>query len=280
MIKLTREQLIAGAMSIASDERHQHGTPRIVEPSLTGGWRAEWGEWGNLTGWLDLKDGDVVIRALILAVLGGSEATHEGASPDDAEQEILERFRSSIAGEAYSKAWEVVAAGSESILAADPHALDALQLVAKAAEDGLAIAQQYLKTKRGAVVEFADVPAGSSQSRPHGLAWKGDPTMPDEIHRNTDAPFTVSADETNITVTNKSATTASICVLCMVHPEARLDQDSEQSECQCFGFGTGYMGNDEHWCYWPADYPDEGSSGPFDSREDAAAHAAEGHECP
>lgn len=53
----------------------------------------------------------------------------------------------------------------------------------------------------------------------------------------------------------------------------------EVCKCECWIFGTGYMGNEAHWCYWPADYPDEGSAGPFDSRKEAEAAAFDGHEC-
>lgn len=83
MIKLTREQLIAGAVSIASGNLFQSTTQRIIEPSATGGWRAEWGDPPGSAGSQDIEDGDVVIRALILAVLGGSEATHQVASPNE-----------------------------------------------------------------------------------------------------------------------------------------------------------------------------------------------------
>lgn len=40
----------------------------------------------------------------------------------------------------------------------------------------------------------------------------------------------------------------------------------------------GYMGTDA-WCYWAEEYPDEGSCGPFETREEAVRHArAEGYE--
>lgn len=35
--------------------------------------------------------------------------------------------------------------------------------------------------------------------------------------------------------------------------------------------GAGYQGNPEVWCWWSADYPEEGSRGPFPSRADALA---------
>jgi hypothetical protein len=39
-------------------------------------------------------------------------------------------------------------------------------------------------------------------------------------------------------------------------------------------FATGYMGDEAAWCYWDAEYPDEGSCGPFATREEAVLHAA------
>lgn len=38
---------------------------------------------------------------------------------------------------------------------------------------------------------------------------------------------------------------------------------------------TGYEGDDKAWCYWSAEYPDEGSCGPFTSFKEAFAHADE-----
>jgi hypothetical protein len=38
---------------------------------------------------------------------------------------------------------------------------------------------------------------------------------------------------------------------------------------------SGYMGNEDDWCYWDAEYPDEGSCGPFSTRKEAVAAAEE-----
>lgn len=38
---------------------------------------------------------------------------------------------------------------------------------------------------------------------------------------------------------------------------------------------TGYMGDAAAWCYWDAEYPDEGSCGPFATRDEAVAYAAD-----
>jgi len=40
-------------------------------------------------------------------------------------------------------------------------------------------------------------------------------------------------------------------------------------------FATGYMGDENDWCYWDAEYPEEGACGPFSSREEAVRHAVE-----
>jgi hypothetical protein len=36
---------------------------------------------------------------------------------------------------------------------------------------------------------------------------------------------------------------------------------------------AGYLNDPTIWCYWETEYADEGSVGPFASREEAAAHA-------
>jgi len=38
-------------------------------------------------------------------------------------------------------------------------------------------------------------------------------------------------------------------------------------------FAAGYMGDPAAWCYWDAEYPEEGSCGPFASRAEAVDHA-------
>jgi hypothetical protein len=38
---------------------------------------------------------------------------------------------------------------------------------------------------------------------------------------------------------------------------------------------SGYMGNDTEWCYWDAEYPDEGSCGPYSTRLEAIEAAEE-----
>ncbi len=70
-MKLTKEQLIAGAYSIApSWNAYCNDTIKeIISPCSTGGWRVKY-EAGEE---LSLKDGDVVIRALILAAFEEEE---------------------------------------------------------------------------------------------------------------------------------------------------------------------------------------------------------------
>lgn len=38
---------------------------------------------------------------------------------------------------------------------------------------------------------------------------------------------------------------------------------------------AGYMNDPRSWCYWDEEYPDEGSVGPFDTRDQAVRHAEE-----
>lgn len=38
---------------------------------------------------------------------------------------------------------------------------------------------------------------------------------------------------------------------------------------------AGYMGNPNEWCWWDEEYPDEGSCGPYASRDDAVDSATD-----
>lgn len=76
MIKLTREQLMAGATSLAGEsylicqEDNAIWEPediRITEPTNKNGWKAESGGWSTY-----FSDSEVVIRALVLVALQGS----------------------------------------------------------------------------------------------------------------------------------------------------------------------------------------------------------------
>lgn len=33
----------------------------------------------------------------------------------------------------------------------------------------------------------------------------------------------------------------------------------------------GFMGNPDHWCFWDEEFPEDGSYGPFNSKEEALA---------
>lgn len=129
-----------------------------------------------------------------------------------------------------------------------------------------------MKTKLKSVTSFVAVAPGRNMSLPHGLNSDEKPVVPEEIIQSIAGDFRVTADDTNITVENNGSADVDVDVLCTYYGFDRL--------CNCFSFDTRYMGNKENWCYWSTDYPDEGSCGPFDSEEEAVAHASEGHECP
>lgn len=46
-----------------------------------------------------------------------------------------------------------------------------------------------------------------------------------------------------------------------------------QDEPSFARFATGYMGDPTQWCYWDAEYNEEGSVGPFASKAEALEHA-------
>lgn len=71
-----------------------------------------------------------------------------------------------------------------------------------------------MKTKLFSITSFAAVAPGATVSKPHGLNKNdGTPIVPDEIKRRTEGSFTVTADDTNITVENKGAAAADINIL-------------------------------------------------------------------
>jgi len=70
-------------------------------------------------------------------------------------------------------------------------------------------------TKLLSIVQFQGVAAGGSVSLPHGLNnGQGDALVPDKLERRSDGTFTVSADDTDVTVTNNGSEEQDIDVLC------------------------------------------------------------------
>lgn len=79
------------------------------------------------------------------------------------------------------------------------------------------------------IAQFVDVPAATSASLPHGLNVKGRPEVPDHVEVN-NGVFTVTADDTDVTVTNTSLAAASVDALCeMWHSIPRVFGLSNQN---------------------------------------------------
>lgn len=71
-----------------------------------------------------------------------------------------------------------------------------------------------MKTQLFSITSFEAVAPGATVIKPHGLNKNdGTPIVPDEIKRRTEGSFTVTADDTNITVENKGAAAANIDIL-------------------------------------------------------------------
>lgn len=72
-----------------------------------------------------------------------------------------------------------------------------------------------MKTRLFSIVSFVAVAPGDSVSLPHGInVSNGTSIVPDEIKRRTDGDFEVTADTTDVTVTNTGAEASDIDVLC------------------------------------------------------------------
>lgn len=63
------------------------------------------------------------------------------------------------------------------------------------------------------------------------------------------------------------------CAACAPERFVCDDDDEFDPDADIISFGPGYMGDPSKWCYWSTEYPEEGSTGPFDSQGEAEAHA-------